>query len=835
MGEDQFKRVKIFVASGTDLKVERERVIFVLNKLNNSCMHLDLKSVEWEIDITAGSYNKERAQDEFNQYLKACDIILVMFYSKAGKFTIEEYNLALDSKKKVFLYFKTGFSPKNKAEIQTFEQLIDFKEKVEKEDAVLYRSFNNIDGFEKTLYEDLNLYLSQTFPKEKAVFPGNQTLSSELTPGVQPPHTHTHTQNQLLTSLPPRKIKLIGRDSDLKDMESKLKTTQLVLLVNGLGGVGKTEVCKKFFYKHYNEYCYSAWVDWYGSIKQSLVHALGGDSSGFISVEETDTVEQRFEKIQIRLRKLNESMLLVLDNIENPETDPDIGFLRRLPAWIKMLASSRHHIEGMEERSLEFLKEEECLKLFYQHFKGQPDDESVKQVIEKCASHTLTVELLARTANHEGWAVNKLLETLRTKGFNLNTGKVGINWHDETEKRNFFQHLEKVFDIVNVTQAEQSILVNMSLLPHIDIMQEWVREWLKLETSDDLVSLVDKGWLKRDSEFKIYMHPVTGEVVRAKLKPNAEMCRVLVNSLSDILFCEPTDNPIHKKEYLIFGESVVHWLGDEMDVDMGTLVNNLCCRHKDLGQIDWALEFQLKANQIYETVLEENHSLRATSYNNLSQIYQDMGHPDRALEFQLKALKIKEKTLGENHPSLATSYNNISLIYKDMDQPDQALEFQLKALKIRESVLGENHPDTATSYSNLSGIYWEQGQLDRALEFQLKALNIRKSVLGENHPDLAISYNNVSGLYWQQGELDRALEFQLNALKIRESVLGENHPDSAQSFHNISKIYKNKNDYPTAETFAEKAVAIMAKLFPGGHPSLDTMRRNLEIIRAGKG
>ena len=834
MGEEHIKRVKIFVASGDDLKEERIQAILILNKLNKNFPHLHLEAVEWETDIPSGSYNKERIQDEINPYLLDCDIILAMFYSKAGKFTVEEYKLALQSQKKTFLYFKTGFSGENTKEVKKYLDLMKFKAKVEKENPVLYRSFGSVEDFDKLLYQDLNLYLTKAFPKQEDPIEKDSGIddSRQLQPKTQNPKLKTSSPP--LTPLPSRKINLIGREHELSEITKTLTASPLVLLVNGLGGIGKTEVCKAFFHDHYKEYCFAAWVDWYGSVKQSLVHALGGIKSKFITPNETDTDEERFEKIKVRLCEMNESMLLVLDNIENPETDPDIGFLCCLPASIKILASSRHHIDGMAELSLEFLKEEECVELFYQQFKGKRDDEGVKQIVRLCASHTLTVELLARTAHHEGWAVNKLLETLKTKGFNLNTGKVGINWHDETERRNFFEHLEKVFEIVNVTEVEESILVNMSVLPPIYILQESFREWLELETNDDIVSLIDKGWLKRDPEFKIYMHPVTGEVVRAKLKPNVEMCLTLIISLRRKLKCEPGDNPFYKKEFLPYGESLVHWFEKEINADLSALANNLSAIHFDLGHLNQALEYQLKDIAISEKVLGENHPDLATSYNNLSMIYSDMGQLDRALEFQLKDIAILEKVFGENHPSLATSYNNLSGIYWEKGQQDRALEFQLKALTIREKFLDENHPDLAQSYNNFSWLYQEQGQLDRALEFQLKALSIRELVLGENHPGLATSYNNLSRIYQDMRQLDQALEFQLKALKIRESVLGQNHPDRAQSYHNLSLIYRDKYDYSTAETFAEKAVKILEFNFPNGHPNLDSARENLKEIRSVK-
>ncbi|MGE5342492.1 MAG: tetratricopeptide repeat protein [Candidatus Omnitrophota bacterium] len=650
---------------------------------------------------------------------------------------------------------------------------------------------------------------------------------------IDKPSSHSY---ECFTSLPSRTIELIGREKDLAGLENTLKTSKRVVLVNGLGGIGKTEVCKAFFLEHYEHYRYAAWVDWISSVRESMVNALGKDDASFIAVNETDTPDIRFEKIKQRLGQIREPFLLVFDNIENPE-DPDLGIFTSLPAGIKVLVNSRSKIAGYECRDLDFLSPADCKTLFYEFYKGKRDDERVDKVLALCGYHTLTVELLAKTAFHAAMTIGDLVQTLDSKGFNLNRGEtVSTFWHDEKEKKTFFDHLQKVFDISGVTETELSVLVNLSVLPSVYIPILWIAEWLKLSDNNDINSLIEKGWLKRDDESRIYMHPVIQEVVNYKTQPDVQTCEALIDSLVRKLNTEPGDNPIHKEEYVIYGDSVVRAMGadEKNNNELATLANNLSIIYKYMGQLDRALEFQLKAIEIREAVLDFQHPDLATSYNNVSLIYQDMGQSDRALEFQLKAIEIYKAVLDSQHPLLAMSYNNVSLIYQDMGQLDRALEFQFKAIEIREAVLDSQHPSLATSYNNVSTIYRAMGQLDRALEFQLKAIEIQEAVLDPQHPSLATSYNNVSIIYYMMCQLDQSLEFQLKDIEISEKILGPQHPSLATSYNNISQIYKNMGQWDDSLRFAEKAVAILQTLFPGGHPNLDRAKRNLEGIKRAK-
>ncbi len=258
-----------------------------------------------------------------------------------------------------------------------------------------------------------------------------------------------------------------------------------------------------------------------------------------------------------------------------------------------------------------------------------------------------------------------------------------------------------------------------------------------------------------------------------------------------------------------------------------------------------ALEYQNKAIEISEKVLDVNHPSLATSYNNLSSIYQDLGGEEnlhKALKYQNKAIEINEKVLDVNHPSLATSYNNLSSIYQDLGGEKnlkKALKYQNKDVEIREKVLDVNHPSLATSYNNLSSIYQALGgeeNLKKALEYQNKAIEIREKVLDVNHPSLATSYNNLSVIYEDLGgekNLHKALKYQNKAIEIREKVLDANHPNLATSYNNLSSIYQDlggEENLKKALKYQNKAIEIREKVLDVNHPNLAASYNNLSSI-----
>ena len=91
-------------------------------------------------------------------------------------------------------------------------------------------------------------------------------------------------------------------------------------------------------------------------------------------------------------------------------------------------------------------------------------------VIEKLAGkHTITVEHLAHLAWTKRWSVRELLEKLEEKGFCL-------EFHKNGEIINIQKSYEKLYDLSELTKAEQNILEAFSAFPYIPLGAETCNE-----------------------------------------------------------------------------------------------------------------------------------------------------------------------------------------------------------------------------------------------------------------------------------------------------------------------------------------------------------------------
>jgi tetratricopeptide (TPR) repeat protein len=638
--------------------------------------------------------------------------------------------------------------------------------------------------------------------------------------------------SRYLTPLPPRNVKLVGREKELYDLKRLLDQSQLLILVNGLGGVGKTELCRSFFYSQKDDFKFLAWVDYLGSIKKSFVRSFTALKNGFRDKKpsEKDYMDKRYRKVIESLRNLGDELLLVIDNLDNAQ-DEDMGDIFRLPG--KVLANSRLKLEKFDHYDLDFLEPTACRELFYRFYKREKDDMNLDRVLELAGYHTLTVELLARTAHSAPQSIADLRNTLEKKGFNLNEviqRDVTTLWNEEEKKRRFFDHILKVFPLSGLEEEEKYILMNLSLLPSVFINIKQICRWLGLADNKGINTLVEKGWLKEEG-WEIFLHQVMADAVYYQSNPNALKAKNLITLLGSDISCKPGESRLERQPLLHFADSVVMRLKNEKDKELAGLLINLSLLYQALGQFNRALDYQLKAIDIFKEVLSPDQPELAVAFNNVAMIYQDLGLFEQALDFELKCIEIREKVLPKNDFYVAQSYNNLAMIYKDFSQLNQMFEYMKKAIEIYEEILPADDPELELAYNNLALCYDDLGQFQLALRWQLKANKICEKIYHDAHPKLAKSYNNISYIYQSLGELEQALEFQLKSIEIKERIYPKkDHIDMALSYNNLSTIYCDMNKVDQALEFQLKTVEIRKKTLPGEHHATAAAFNNLSEI-----
>ncbi len=142
-------------------------------------------------------------------------------------------------------------------------------------------------------------------------------------------------------------------------------------------------------------------------------------------------------------------------------------------------------------------------------------------------------------------------------------------------------------------------------------------------------------------------------------------------------------------------------------------------------------------------------TLLATSLSYLGLLYRSQGRYSEAEPLYLKALDILQRQLGDDHPNVATSLNNLAGLHNSQGRYSEAEPLYLKALDILQRQLGDDHPDVANSLNNLALLHNSQGRYSDAEPLYRQALAIALQSLGEAHPNTETFWSNFR-LFLQQ-------------------------------------------------------------------------------------
>ena len=643
-----------------------------------------------------------------------------------------------------------------------------------------------------------------------------------------------------------------GRDELMADIIEKIENKKKLMLVSGMGGIGKTHLALKVYdyylekreeegigalpFQHMAFFTYSEGT----SFSQLFYFGLGLDKE----VPPEPDMDWEYQKTWRIMREFcDKGLLLFIDNISPNIKRSELEELHRLDCTI-VVTSRRIEIKGFERIQVDRLPIDDCVIMFRRINDRVQDleEETLRGILDGRADrHTLTIDRLAHISRNKGWKMDKLEAKLNEFGFN-------ISYSDEGNMENLLEEHAKLYAMDGVTVGEQNVLQGLAWLPDREIPAQLCNEWLAEDTrrfaeeeiEDILYNLYHKGWIERiwieeRNELFYRLHTVYAELLNKKYPSGLQEHIHLVKAVTGALKYDEKTVFTEVLAYIDYGKSLLKKVEDEEHEVVAGLISALAVISYEQEEYAQALEWNEKALIIREKVLGLDHPHTATTYNNKAVAYNKQGDYTKALEWFKKALAIREKVLGAVHPHTAATYNDIALVYKDQGNYAQALGWNKKALAIREKVLGSEHPDTASTYNNMAMVYNNQGDYVQALEWHGKALAIREKVLGPEHPDTANTYNNIATFYHSQMNYTQALEWYKKALAIWEKVLGLKHSNTATTYNNMAMIYHDQGDYVQALEWYENVLNILEKTLGSEHPHTASTYNNMASVYRSQG
>ena len=433
----------------------------------------------------------------------------------------------------------------------------------------------------------------------------------------------------------------VGRETDLQKLRSRIEEGRKSVLVSGMGGIGKTQICRKLFEEYYDKnsknenipFQYIGYIEYSGDMSSSLQKCL--------RYKEQENPEQNQEAAWKELEYLasDGKLLLFIDNVDKPISG-DLGLqrLRNIPGAVVLTSRQTSFSDEFEPYPVGFLDTEQCIELFEKiWFAGSngkirtEEGADLEYIIEKMTGkHTITVEHLAHLCKWKALSVKNLKKALQEKGFHLQFRKNG-------ELINIQKAYEALYDLSELTESEQNILEAFSTLPYIPLAAEVCDEWMLAdagasEEDDILMGLYQKGWLQFDIVQRYYaLHPVFAQFIYEKCKPKAENHLGLIEACQQYLEIPESGSALSCQKYIPFAEIISKKLIRENNIKQADFMFNIAYLYNYLAEYKKAEELYKKALEIRERILGEEHPSTAASYHNLAGVYDRQGEYKKAL------------------------------------------------------------------------------------------------------------------------------------------------------------------------------------------------------------
>ena len=607
--------------------------------------------------------------------------------------------------------------------------------------------------------------------------------------------------------------------------------------MQGIGGIGKTEIAKQYAKRNKTQYD----IVIYATYNHTIVELVSSQSSFKIDpqfprqvlsdgTQESD-ISYFVRKLELIREITNERTLIIIDNFDVMD---DEYFSELTNANYKLLITTRCDYSRLYPTiKIEPLESIEQLKrVFLENYEGymvDEDDPDLEELIKLVNRHTYTIELIAQHMENSGQTVEEMLEVLKKQGIVSLTEEVRSST-DKTQVA--YENLLKMFKVFDLNEEDKNVLRILSLMPLSGVDVKDLRNWMGIQALKSLRSLESRSWIVMSSN-GVALHPIIRDVVRHELPITevdaesflkafnetikeekswhfpagvksyyADICSEIISVFNKINEHTLT---LYKNVELLFSFGVMPGRAIELGIDLFkyfcSLYGEQCytCGYYAF-QIGWTYLFNLQLVNSVKNAKEwfdhsyqilskveitnvDEHAAYGHLLSHLSRVnvvmYEGNKDPQllvEAREWAEKTIENAEKYLGPDTPyysRLAVAYMQMAEALIPANENERALTYINDAYNIMFSLFGEEDPDSLNVSSRKSAILYNLGRYSEAFSLGMKNLESYTKFYGELN---YLRFEQLVTVYRSAvkvGTPEQIQDIKQSVLKIGEQLLPE--------------------------------------------------------------
>lgn len=331
----------------------------------------------------------------------------------------------------------------------------------------------------------------------------------------------------LVTTAPTSHINFVGRREELQRISNTFENGKKSIFLQGFGGIGKTELAKKYAETYADNYDHVAFLRY--SEKQRSIKSLLLDNIQIANYED-DRNDNEIERRKKRLEKIKELLtrrvLIILDNydVETPDSE-----LMDLLDWnASLLVTTRtdfFYLDGQTAQlSVAQMDFTDLLEVFCRESRQAVTEEqksNLEKLFAQFDNYTMVVTLLAKQVYAAGLTIEDLCGSEDVYDYEervISTKDFAVT------QDTLMGHLQRVFNMAALSEEHQETLRTIWLMQGANglITKQFYKKYSGMSLNP-LNSLISLGWLQYDNN-DITFHPIIEELVERNLRPTCQNC-----------------------------------------------------------------------------------------------------------------------------------------------------------------------------------------------------------------------------------------------------------------------------------------------------------------------
>ena len=622
------KEIKVFLASSEELKYDRLAFSDLIRKLDNiyEKRGIRIRLFQWE-DFDA-AYNDKRKQDEYNEYIKQSDLFLALFRTKAGEFTVEEFELARDEHREKGL-------PKPHVYCRDLEQgetedktLTEFKQRLFDEMGHFFARYKNEDGL--NLHFVMQLQLFENSRSEQVETDGNLiTFCGE--PIAKTDNIDFFAKNK----------DFIRMREDLKDLNADIEDLRLRQASAPEDENLKNRIQEKLNKRNALQEEFEHYRKQILRIERQIIELQGQEINEAVKRAMEAFAEGEVNKADIILSEATQGVAQRREEyIEHKKTGEQMR--KNLLADIDALLLKAETVLSNTEKTIEE-RISEALNAYREADKTAIlVDYTAKEYIRLLFGYSNFLRTYAYYEESENIYLRLISLCESTYGKNEitgtaydNLGSLYYDLHKDNEALNYYQ---KSFEIINSREKPDNKLLSNCMNNIANVLGDLgnYNKALEYHTMSLKISKEEFGEISK--EVSISLRNI-GSIYQKMRDPN--------------------------KALELFQESLEIEEKISKDYSIGKANCNLKIGDLFLfsDEIPDAIKHLGFAIIMYKELLGESHPDLAECYESIAACFAKFGSDDTALEYLNKALEIIENTFGHYHKKTGELYYNLADCY----------------------------------------------------------------------------------------------------------------------------------------------------------------------------